>query len=152
MINQVLEIYSMLLKNTKWIVTAINFLLILLFVYTGTSKLIEYQKFHEQLEAITFLKPFAGFISIALPAIEILAGLSISYKPTMRIGLWIAAILMTAFTIYVAAMLAGDKTKLPCSCGGVMKALTWRKHLWFNIIFTVLAFLNIYLTGIRKRE
>jgi putative oxidoreductase len=127
-----------------------SFLLVLLFVYTGTSKLLGYQVFTDQLSNISYLKPFAALLSIALPIIEILTGLAIAYKPTLRIGLWLAALLMTVFTLYVAIVLAGDK-KLPCSCGGVIKALSWKKHLYFNTFFMLLAWINLALTGIRKK-
>jgi uncharacterized membrane protein YphA (DoxX/SURF4 family) len=127
-----------------------SFLLVLLFVYTGSSKLLAQQIFKEQLSNISYLEPFANFMSIILPVVELLTGLAIAFKATLRIGLWSAAMLMTVFTIYVAAMLAGDKTKLPCSCGGVIKALTWEKHLYFNIFFMLLAWINLKLTGIRK--
>ncbi|MGG9964084.1 MauE/DoxX family redox-associated membrane protein [Ferruginibacter sp. SUN106] len=142
----------MFLLNYKRISTVINFLLVLLFVYTGTSKLLGHQVFKEQLEQLHFLQPLGGFISVTLPVTEIISGLAIAFKPTMRWGLWLAALLMTIFTAYVGFMLAGDNTKLPCSCGGVMKAMSWKTHLWFNILFTLLAWANIYLTDIRKRE
>jgi len=32
---------------------------------------------------------------------------------------------------------------LPCSCGGVIRELSWRDHLFFNVCFTVLAAVGI---------
>jgi putative oxidoreductase len=138
-------------NKTSRFTSPASFLLVLLFVYTGTSKLLGYQTFQEQLFNISYLKPFAGMLSIALPVVEILTGFAIALKMTLRIGLWSAAILMTAFTIYVAVMLSDDKAKLPCSCGGVIKALTWKKHLYFNIFFMLLAWASLILTGTRKK-
>ncbi|MGF2412933.1 MauE/DoxX family redox-associated membrane protein [Ferruginibacter sp.] len=142
----------MLLKNTKWITATINSLLVILLVYTGTSKLIDHNLFKEQLARMGYLKSVAAFLSIALPVSEILTGVFIAFKSTTQIGLWSASILMTVFTLYVALMLADNKTKLPCSCGGVIKALSWKNHLWLNTFFMLAAWLNTYLTGIRKRE
>jgi uncharacterized membrane protein YphA (DoxX/SURF4 family) len=142
----------MVFANKKRLIPVINFLLVWLFAYTGSSKLFGHELFKEQLTQVNYLKPMAAFMSIALPVTEILTGLLIVYKPTARAGLWLAAILLATFTIHVSIMLAGDKTNLPCSCGGVLKALSWKNHLWFNIMFMLLACCNIYLTGIRKRE
>ncbi|WP_460562469.1 MauE/DoxX family redox-associated membrane protein [Ferruginibacter profundus] len=142
----------MLLIHNKRIPAIINFMLVLLFVYTGTSKLMGHQVFKEQLEQLHFLQPFSGFVAVALPVAEILTGLAIVYKPTLLTGLWLAALLMTIFSVYVAVMLSGNKTKLPCSCGGLIKAMSWPMHLWFNILFMLLAWLSIFLTGIQKRE
>jgi hypothetical protein len=32
--------------------------------------------------------------------------------------------------------------KLPCSCGGVLKNLSWKEHLMFNFCFTAIAFIG----------
>jgi putative oxidoreductase len=142
----------MLLRYKKLVLNGSSFLLVLLFVYTGTSKLLGILLFREQLSHVNFLKPIAPLLAFALPILEIVTGLAIAYKPTMRLGLWSAAILMTSFTIYVAIMLAGDQTKLPCSCGGVIKVMSWKQHLYFNILFMLLAWYSIKITGIRQRE
>jgi hypothetical protein len=142
----------MQLRYKKLVLNGSSFLLVLLFVYTGTSKLLGLTLFREQLSQVNFLKPIAPLLSLALPIIEIGTGITIAYKPTMLLGLWSSAILMTLFTLYVAIMLAGDTTKLPCSCGGVIKLMSWKQHLYFNILFMLLAWLSIKITGIRKRE
>jgi putative oxidoreductase len=136
----------------RYFIVVSDFLLVLLFIYTGCSKLLDHYSFKEQLDQIHYLKPFAGLLSILLPVAEILTGLAIAYRPTSHYGLWSAAVLMTSFSLYVGMMLASHKTRLPCSCGGVIKALSWKKHLYFNIFFMLLAWASLKLTGIRKRE
>jgi len=142
----------MLLKQNKWITNACSFLLILLFVYTGTSKLLGNQQFREQLSQVSYLKTMAEPLSICLPVLELITGLAIAYKPTQSYGLYAAAILMTLFAGYVALMLLSDRTKLPCSCGGVIKAMSWKQHLYFNIFFMLLAWFTIKLRASEKRE
>lgn len=141
----------MLFKQNKWITNGSIFLLILLFVYTGTSKLLGHQQFREQLNHVSYLKTIAAPLSICLPLLELITGLAIAFKPTQSYGLYAAAILMTLFATYVALMLLSDRTKLPCSCGGVIKAMSWKQHLYFNIFFMLLAWLSIKFTGIRKK-
>lgn len=107
--------------------------------------------FLEQLNQVRYLKPFSQTLSILLPVLELATGLAITFKTTQKYGLYAAATLMTLFTFYVVIMLAGDKTKLPCSCGGVIKAMSWKQHLYFNIFFMLLAWLSVKFTGIRKK-
>ncbi|MBS1567215.1 MAG: hypothetical protein JST39_22720 [Bacteroidetes bacterium] len=45
---------------------------------------------------------------------------------------------MSLFTGYVAVMLSLSYY-LPCSCGGILQALSWQGHLVFNVFFTLLA-------------
>ncbi|GAB2821176.1 DoxX family protein [Ferruginibacter profundus] len=142
----------MQISNYKWVRELGCFLLVLLFMYTGTSKLIGYQLFREQLSQISYLKAFSQPLSILLPILELTTGLTIIFKPTQKYGLYAAAILMTLFTFYVALMLLSDSTKLPCSCGGVIKTMSWKQHLYFNIFFMVLAWFTIKIRVSEKRE
>ncbi|MBS1511660.1 MAG: hypothetical protein JST86_12515 [Bacteroidetes bacterium] len=142
----------MQISNYKWVRELGCFLLVLLFMYTGTSKLIGYQLFREQLSQISYLKAFSQPLSILLPILELTTGLTIIFKPIQKYGLYAAAILMTLFTFYVALMLLSDSTKLPCSCGGVIKTMSWKQHLYFNIFFMVLAWFTIKIRVSEKRE
>ncbi len=108
--------------------------------------------FQEQLNQVSYLKPFSQTLSILLPALELATGMAIAYRPTQSYGLYAAAILMTLFAAYVGLMLLSDKTKLPCSCGGVIKVMSWKQHLYFNIFFMLLAWFTIKLRASEKRE
>jgi hypothetical protein len=41
---------------------------------------------------------------------------------------------------------------LPCSCGGVIKKLTWPQHLAFNIFFLLIAMTGIILQRKHTRK
>lgn len=62
----------------------------------------------------------------------------------------LSTLLMTAFTIYIVLIISGYFPKVPCTCGGVIRALGWKAHLVFNLIFLSAAILALYST--RKRE
>jgi putative oxidoreductase len=49
---------------------------------------------------------------------------------------------MLLFTFYILYMLLFEK-HLPCSCGGVLKEMTWKQHLVFNLFFTAIAFTGL---------
>ncbi len=136
----------MIFKNSNLVFQISKFLLIVLFTYAASVKLFDHEQFAGQLRQIALLKNFAGFISIVLPVVEFITAFCLVFDRTLMIGLVLAALLMTEFTIYVGAMLAFS-SNLPCSCGGVIAQMTWKEHLVFNIFFMLLswnALINYY--------
>ncbi len=133
-------------KYNKQILIAdiISAMLLLLFFYTSLSKLEDYGLFRNVLKVSPLLKPFAGIISWVLPVTEI-AIVVLLFIPTMRLkGLYASFILITLFTIYLVYMIVFTPN-LPCSCGGVLRLLTWKQHIFFNLFFILLSFAGIYL-------
>lgn len=123
-------------------VETINFLFVILFLYTGISKLMDYSVFKEQMSASPILQPFAPFMAWALPVAEFAVSLMLIIPRWRMKGLYASTFLMIAFTIYVAAIITFDE-KLPCSCGGIISLLSWRDHLIFNSAFIVLGFMGV---------
>ncbi|SEL75637.1 hypothetical protein SAMN04488505_1021030 [Chitinophaga rupis] len=119
-------------------------LLIILFVYTGLNKLLDYEKFRFELGRSPFLQDLAPFIARTLPVGELMIALLIILKRTRLLGVYLSFALMALFTGYIWLMLH-DANDLPCSCGGVLAAMSWNDHLIFNIAFTVLALIAILL-------
>ena len=125
-----------MLKRT--IPSIVALLLVVLFLYTGISKLMEYSVFKEQIGASPILHPIAPFIAWALPLAEFAVAVLL-FIPAWRLwGLYASFILMLAFTGYVIAIVSFSK-ELPCSCGGVLQEMSWSQHIVFNIVFTLLA-------------
>lgn len=120
------------------IVEIISSLLIILFIYTGLNKWMDFANFKFTLGRSPFIQPMSGLIAATLPAIELLIALALIFKRTRPIGLYASYFLMLLFTGYIWIMLhyAYD---LPCSCGGILAELSWKGHLVFNSIFTMLA-------------
>lgn len=120
-------------------------LLILLFVYTGASKLLDHRFFVSTLSKSPIIGNAAEIVSYALPIFEFaIAGLLLVHHRT-RWGWYLAFLTMLAFTLYVALMLATQK-ELPCSCGGALQGLTWKQHLLFNAGFTMLALYGLLVS------
>lgn len=131
-----------LTKST--IVEIISFLFIILFLYTGISKLLEYSVFKEQIAESPILKPIAPFIAWALPLIEFFISLFLIIPRWQLKGLYASLLLMTVFTGYIGAIMTFNK-ELPCSCGGIISLLSWKEHLIFNSAFILLAFIGVRL-------
>lgn len=121
----------------------LRYILIVLFIYTGVSKFIGYYLFLSQLSDIIFLQKMAGFISIFIPLIEIAAGIALAFQKTEIIGWWLCAVLLSGFSIYVSMMLL-FAPHLPCSCGGIIAALSWTQHLIINILLGFICWIKLY--------
>jgi hypothetical protein len=116
---------------------------ITLFIYTGTNKLMDFDTFRNQVTRSPFLENLI-YIALAIPAGEILLSLLLIIKRTRLLGLYLSFLLMAIFTGYIWLML-NYAPDLPCSCGGIMKELSWQDHLIFNSAFTGLGIVGIIL-------
>lgn len=127
----------------------ISALFILLFVYTATSKLFEHNTFKAILRESPLIASKANILSWILPILELFTAALLLIPSQRRYGFLSSFILMLLFTSYVAYMIlfAGD---LPCSCGGIISAMTWSQHLIFNIFFTALGAIALHLTKRNK--
>jgi uncharacterized membrane protein YphA (DoxX/SURF4 family) len=134
--------FARLSKGT--IVELISVLFIILFLYTGISKLMEYDVFKEQIAENPILNPVASFIAWALPLTEFIVSLMLIIPRWRLKGLYASLFLMIAFTIYIGGIMIFYK-ELPCSCGGIISLLSWKEHLIFNSIFILLALIGVRL-------
>jgi hypothetical protein len=126
------------------LVEIISGLLLLLFSYTAVSKLIDHNQFVEQLGKSPYLEPYATIVAWVIPIAESLIALLLLFKKTRLTGLFASFALMLAFTIYIYEMLHYSYY-VPCSCGGVLAAMSWTQHFWFNVLFTLLTLTGILL-------
>lgn len=124
-------------------------LFILLFLYTGLSKLKEHEEFQIVLSKSPLLATSAIALSWLLPIIEIITSALLFFPRTRKYGLAASMLLMALFTLYISYMLLFAPS-LPCSCGGVLKQMNWSQHLVFNIFFLLLCILAYWLSNKNK--
>ncbi|GGH80610.1 hypothetical protein GCM10011379_51730 [Filimonas zeae] len=123
----------------------ISWMLFILFVYTATTKLIDYKLTLSNLDGQPFSRKFSPFLAFGLPVIEFaIAGLLI-FKKTMLSGLWSFLMLMLVFTGYIILIKLNFYGRVPCSCGGIISKLNWTQHLYLNLFFIALAVTGIVL-------
>ena len=123
---------------------------ITLFVYAATAKLLDYYNFQFGLTESPFIAPFASLLAWAVPASELIIA-ALLVIPALRLaGLYASLLLMSLFTIYIAAMLLFG-SDIPCSCGGVLEEMSWGMHIVFNSVFVLLSAYGIYLTRRKRR-
>lgn len=127
-----------------WYLEIISSILILIFAYTGITKLIELVSFRTIISLAPVISWAANLISPVLPIIEIITAIMLLVPASRKWGLILSFILMCLFTLYIGYMtfFAPDRS---CSCGGVLEDMSWQGHLIFNIVLTGLAGTGIWL-------
>ncbi len=144
-----LKMKSFLLKYLEPLLIYCSTLLVLLWVYTAFNKLADFAAFKHQLASQTLGKTAASFLLWFIPISEIAAAVLLLIRNTRQLGFIVSAFLMLLFTGYIGLVLLGYYDRIPCSCGGVLKAMGWQMHFWFNLFFLFISMVGIYLE--RKR-
>lgn len=127
-----------MIMSTRSLIVCICYALFFLFVYAALNKLISFNYYLYDLKRSPLLQAVALPVAIGVPAAELLvAGLLMPDK-TRSYGLAGSVLLMVIFTAYVIYVLGFTKER-PCTCGGIIRELTWPQHLVFNIVFLILA-------------
>jgi uncharacterized membrane protein YphA (DoxX/SURF4 family) len=130
--------------SRKLLLDVLSALLVFLFIYTGMSKLLDYQVFRRQLGQSPFITLYASVIVWALPLGEIIIAGLLIYPGTRLVGFYLSFFLLSLFTFYLIAMLRLSYF-IPCSCGGVLQNLSWNTHIIFNIVFVILSTFGVLL-------
>lgn len=127
----------MFMKYETWKTLTVYFF-VFLFVYTAGSKWMDYARFKWVLEDSPLLKSFSTVIAIGLPAGELVIALLLLLPRSRQTGLLYTVIMMGIFTTYIGYMLL-TASSLPCSCGGVLRSMSWLQHFFFNLFLFLLA-------------
>jgi putative oxidoreductase len=122
----------------RLLTTAAPALLILLFVYAAVSKLLDFKDFNWQMHNQNVPPEVAAVLVYLVPGSELLAAALLLLERTKAAGLLLSAFLLTVFSGYIALVLLGFWSSVPCSCGGVLKGMGWGQHLAFNLFFLFL--------------
>ncbi|XHR95543.1 MauE/DoxX family redox-associated membrane protein [Mucilaginibacter sp. UC70_90] len=127
-------------------------LLIFLFVYTASSKLLDFDQFRVQMLRQAVPHWMAQVLIYGLPGTEFLISALLIVPKTRLWGFYVAFTLMALFTGYAGLVLAGYFDHVPCSCGGVLKNMGWTTHFVFNLFFLLLTVMSIYITYRERRR
>jgi uncharacterized membrane protein YphA (DoxX/SURF4 family) len=137
------------MKKTT-IIEIITVLYVILFLYTGISKITEYSVFKEQIANSPLLAPIATPAAMLLPWIEFTVVILLIIPRWRLKGFYLSLFLMTIFTVYIIGIISFSDN-LPCSCGGVLAQLSWNQHIVFNSLFIALALVGCIMEKRIKR-
>ncbi|WPU95648.1 hypothetical protein SNE25_08965 [Mucilaginibacter sabulilitoris] len=116
-------------------------LLVLLFLYTGFSKILDFKDFEISMRFQHMPGWLTAPMTYLLPGSEILVAALMVIDRTRVTGLFAFLAMMTVFTLYVGAAWLHLFPKAPCACGGVIKSLGWGLHSVLNLAYVFLAWM-----------
>ncbi|WP_295664710.1 MauE/DoxX family redox-associated membrane protein [uncultured Mucilaginibacter sp.] len=131
---------------------AIATLIIMMFLYAGFSKYFDFGQFKRAMYSQPFPQWFSTVLIGILPPVEIVIAVLLFKDSTRLIGLKATLLTMSLFTLYIAAILVHVFPKVPCSCGGIIRMLTWPRHLVFNIFFLAITIIGLNIRPDRQPE
>lgn len=111
--------------------------LVILFVYTPVSKLMQMDRYIASMKAQPLDPGFSHFLVYALPAAELMIVVILAIPRYRKTGLYLSLGMLIIFTGYISLIQINYYGRIPCSCGGVISALEWKGHLFFNLYFIV---------------
>jgi len=127
----------------SWWIEMLAGLLIVLFVYASVGKLVEFETFQRMLRGAPMVGEKYVWVSVLLPAFELLIAVWLLVPRWRRLGFVASFWTMLFFTGYIGYLLLFRRSSMPCSCGGLLERLTWKQHLVFNILFTLVAYIGM---------
>src|SRR5882762_7057314 len=123
----------------------ISALLVMLFLYASLSKFLDFHTFIGEMNNQPLPNSWTPFLVWFIPCSEILMCIALLFERTRLIGLYASLFFMSLFTIYSIIIVLNFFGRIPCSCGGVIKRLTWKQHILFNLFFVALSIAGIIL-------
>jgi hypothetical protein len=120
-------------------------LLILLFLYASISKFLDFKTFIGQMNNQPLPNSWTPFLVWTIPLLEITISISLLFEYTRLLGLYASLILMIIFTVYTGIILLHFFPYIPCSCGGVIRNLSWTQHLFLNLFYILISVLGVIL-------
>lgn len=120
-------------------------LLIILFCYAAIAKLMDIDEFRRQLANQELPEWSKAPLLWLIPGSELLLSVLLAFSQTRKIGYWGSAILMSLFSGYIGLVVIGYFDRVPCSCGGVLRSMSFETHLVFNLFFLALTIIGIYM-------
>lgn len=123
----------------------VAYVLSALFVYASVNKLAAYSFFLHDLERSPMLSSYAKKLSVFIPAIELIIAAAVINPRTRYYGFIGSTLLMAVFTLYVGYVAYFTRDQ-PCSCGGIIRNLSWPQHFIFNVTFLMAALVATILS------
>ncbi|SRR5258708_2298882 len=127
------------------LIECISALLIMLFLYASLSKFLDFTTFIGEMNNQPLPKSWTPVLVWVIPCSEILMCIALLFERTRLLGLYASLGFMSLFTIYSIIIILNFFGRIPCSCGGVIKRLTWRQHIVLNLFFVALSIVGIIL-------
>ena len=133
------------MNKIKVIIEVCAALLVMMFLYAGLVKVLNFPKFVFDMNNQPFPNELTPLLIAGVLGSEfVIVGLLLFGKTRIK-GFYLSAIVLTLFTLYITMIQLGMFAYVPCSCGGVIESFTWWQHFFFNVAFLVISVMGIVL-------
>jgi hypothetical protein len=132
--------------KSRTILEVITALLTVLFLYAASTQLISYNTFYGQLNRFFSNNLLTGFISVALPVLQVLLAILLWRPATRLLALGCTLAAVSLFTVYLIMMLP-SAYRSSCRCGELLPMATLEVNIIINLFIVVLSATTIILMG-----
>ena len=129
----------------KVMIELIASLLVFLFLYACGSKWVDFKVYVDDMNNQPFPNQLTPWLVWIIPPIEFAIAVTLAFERTRLMGFYTSLGLLLIFTIYTVAVLLHAFAYIPCSCGGIIRKLSWPQHLVFTLFFAALSVAGILL-------
>src|SRR6187402_3754012 len=127
------------MKLAIYIITG---LLVLVWIYAFVSKLLNIPRFKKGLLAEPFPDHVKRVLVWLLPPLELIISLLLVFEHTRLAGFYLSFLLLLAFAIYIGGAVMDFYDQSPSVLGIFFKSIRWERHLWINLLLTILALIG----------
>lgn len=125
-------------KSYDWGLTIAIVLLLAMWIPVVIDKWMHFEDFKLGMIRQPLPAFFKHVLVYLLPIAETLIVLLLTFKKFRKTGMGLSFILLVLFTGYLSLALMGGFKELPCTCGSIIKTLSWKQHLLFNLSLLIL--------------
>lgn len=133
------------MKNKKILIEILAALLVMMFLYAGLVKVLNFPKFIFDMNNQPFPNELTPLLIAGVLGSELLIVGLLLFKKTRLKGFYLSAIVLVLFTIYITLIQLHVFAYVPCSCGGIIENFTWWQHFFFNLAFLLISIAGIIL-------
>ena len=138
-------------KLASYLKTAGAFLLIVLWSYAVFAKLADLELYKRQMAEQPFSPNIILVLTYLVPILELLSATLLIFNKH-KLGLWISLFLLVGFTTYISLILSHVFSDVPCSCGGFISKMSWKNHLYFNVLLICFNIFCLYQFTKKERR
>lgn len=139
-------------KISKMIVDILAGSIVFLFMYTALSKLLDLNLFIGQINNQPFPNWMTPYIATLVLLVEVSIVVFLIWQKMKKTGFILSIITMSIFSIYTILVLLKVFDRVPCSCGGVIKQLSWPQHMFFNLAYLLISIVGLVLYNKQKQS
>jgi putative oxidoreductase len=123
----------------------ICFLLVSLMLYASVSRMLDFHTFIDDINNQPLPNSLTQWLVYGIPGLQVLTALLLIFERTRMAGLALALVITSFYILYNILILTDFFGRIPCTCGGMIKHLSWQQHLVFSVFFAGVSLAGILL-------